>query len=206
MKKNRLLVIALIIAFSTIATTGYSQVRFGLRGEVGLNKATFSKEAIEVENLNTFKIGPTVEIMFPVMDFGVEASILYNNNKMDVAYLEDSSTPIKVTNHYIDIPVNLKYKFGLISPVKIYAAAGPYAKIHVGGDDIKFANVTDDIKAKTFEAGVNLGLGVELFKRLAVGVNYGIQLTDDYSTNQPKWSDALNNKDGLWSIQATVYL
>lgn len=206
MKKNRLLVIALIIAFSTIATTGYSQVRFGLRGEVGLNKATFSKEAIEVENLNTFKIGPTVEIMFPVMDFGVEASILYNNNKMDVAYLEDSSTPIKVTNHYIDIPVNLKYKFGLISPVKIYAAAGPYAKIHVGGDDIKFADVTDDIIAKTFEAGVNLGLGVELFKRLAVGVNYGIQLTDDYSTNQPKWSDALNNKDGLWSIQATVYL
>ena len=206
MKKNRLLVIALIVAFSTIATTGYSQVRFGLRGEVGLNKATFSKEAIEVENLNTFKIGPTVEIMFPVMDFGVEASILYNNNKMDVAYLEDSSTPIEVTNHYIDIPVNLKYKFGLISPVKIYAAAGPYAKIHVGGDDIKFADVTDDIKAKTFEAGVNLGLGVELFKRLAVGVNYGIQLTDDYSTNQPKWSDALNNKDGLWSIQATVYL
>ena len=206
MKKNRLLVIALIIAFSTIATTGYSQVRFGLRGEVGLNKATFSKKAIEVENLNTFKIGPTVEIMFPVMDFGVEASILYNNNKMDVAYLEDSSTPIEVTNHYIDIPVNLKYKFGLISPVKIYAAAGPYAKIHVGGDDIKFADVTDDIKAKTFEAGVNLGLGVELFKRLAVGVNYGIQLTDDYSTNQPKWSDALNNKDGLWSIQATVYL
>ena len=206
MKKNRLLVIALIVAFSTIATTGYSQVRFGLRGEVGLNKATFSKEAIEVENLNTFKIGPTVEIMFPVMDFGVEASILYNNNKMDVAYLEDSSTPIKVTNHYIDIPVNLKYKFGLISPVKIYAAAGPYAKIHVGGDDIKFADVTDDIKAKTFEAGVNLGLGVVLFKRFAVGVNYGIQLTDDYSTNQPKWSDALNNKDGLWSIQATVYL
>ena len=206
MKKNRLLVIALIVAFSTIATTGYSQVRFGLRGEVGLNKATFSKKAIEVENLNTFKIGPTVEIMFPVMDFGVEASILYNNNKMDVAYLEDSSTPIEVTNHYIDIPVNLKYKFGLISPVKIYAAAGPYAKIHVGGDDIKFADVTDDIKAKTFEAGVNLGLGVELFKRLAVGVNYGIQLTDDYSTNQPKWSDALNNKDGLWSIQATVYL
>ncbi len=181
MKKNRLLVIALIVAFSTIATTGYSQVRFGLRGEVGLNKATFSKEAIEVENLNTFKIGPTVEIMFPVMDFGVEASILYNNNKMDVAYLEDSSTPIKVTNHYIDIPVNLKYKFGLISPVKIYAAAGPYAKIHVGGDDIKFGDVTEDIKAKSFEAGVNLGLGVELFKRLAVGVNYGIQFMTLYA-------------------------
>ena len=43
-----------------------------------------------------------------------------------------------------------------------------YARFHVGGDDIKFGDITDDIKAKSFEAGVNLGLGVELFKRLAV--------------------------------------
>ena len=203
MKKMNFIVLALILAFSTIATTGYSQIRLGLRGEVGLNKASFSKEAIEVENLNSFKLGPTVEVMLPGMGFGIEASVLYNNNRMNVT---NDADIIEITNHYIDIPLNLKYKFGLISPIKIYAAAGPYARIHVGGDDIKFSSVTDDIKAKAFEAGVNLGLGVEIFKRIAVGVNYGIQLTDDYSTNQPKWSDALNNKDGLWSIQATVYL
>lgn len=207
MKKNKLLVLVLIVAFSTIATTGYSQIRFGLRGEVGLNKATFSKEAIEVENLNSFKLGPTVEVMLPAMSFGLEASILYNNDRMNVSYLDDSSTaPLEITNHYIDIPVNFKYKFGLIEPLKIYAAAGPYARIHVGGDDIRFSDVTDDIEAKSFEAGINLGLGFEIFKRIALGVNYGIQLTDDYSADQPKWSDALNNKDGVWSIQATVYL
>lgn len=206
MKKNRLLVVALIVAFSTIATTGYSQLRFGLRGEVGINEATFSKDALKVENLNSFKLGPTVEAMLPAMNFGIEASVLYNNNRMDVTYLDESSTPLEITNHYIDIPVNLKYKLGLIAPLKIYAAAGPYARIHVSGDDVKFSGVTDDIKAKAFEAGVNLGLGVEIFKRIAVGVNYGIQLTDDYSTDQPNWSDALNNKDGLWSLQATVYL
>lgn len=203
MKKNKLLVVALIVAFCTISTTGFAQIRLGLRGEVGLNKATFSKDAIEVENLNTFKLGPTVEVMLPAMNFGVEASVLYNNNRMNVT---NDETILEITNHYIDIPVNLKYKFGLIEPLKIYAAAGPYARIHVSGDDIKFSSVTEDIKAKAFEAGVNLGLGVEIFKRIAIGVNYGIQLTDDYSTNQPNWSDALNNKDGIWSIQATVYL
>lgn len=205
MKKNNLFIIALIVAFSTIATTGYSQVRFGLRGEVGLNKASFSKDAIEVENLNTFKIGPTVEIMFPVMDLGVEASILYNNSKMKI---EDNGSfwqEVEETNHYIDVPINLKYKFGLISPLKLYVMGGPYAKFHIsGGDD--FETVSDKIKAKSFEAGVNLGLGVELFKKLAVGVNYGIPLTDNYSVNEPEWKDAFNNKDGLWSIQATVYL
>lgn len=203
MKKNKLLVVALIVAFCTISTTGFAQIRLGLRGEVGLNKATFSKDAIEVENLNTFKLGPTVEVMLPAMNFGVEASVLYNNNRMNVT---NDETILEITNHYIDIPVNLKYKFGLIEPLKIYAAAGPYARIHVSGDDIKFSSVTEDIKAKAFEAGVNLGLGVEIFKRIAVGVNYGIQLTDDYSTNQPNWSDALNNKNGVWSVQATVYL
>ena len=76
----------------------------------------------------------------------------------------------------------------------------------MAGDDIKFSGVTDDIKAKAFEAGVNLGVGVELFKMLAVGVNYGIQLTDNYSVSKPVWSDALNNKKGIWSFQATVYL
>ena len=206
MKKNKLLVIALIVAFSTITTTGYAQLRFGLRGEVGLNKASFSKDAIAVENLNSFKLGPTVELMLPLMDFGVEASVLYNNDRMDVTYFDESNTPAEITNHYIDIPVNAKYKFGLMLPVKIYAAAGPYARIHVGGDDIKFKDVVEDAKAKAFEAGINLGLGVEVFKRLAVGVNYGMQLTDNYSADKPEWSDALNNKKGTWSIQATVYL
>lgn len=210
MKRNRLLLIALIVAFSTIATTGYSQLRFGLRGEVGLNKVSFPATDLKGENLNSFKLGPTVEVMLPAMDFGIEASVLYNNNRMNVEYLssdaETSWKELKVTNHFIDIPVNFKYKFGLISPIKIYAAAGPYARIHVAGDDIKFNDVVDDAKAKAFEAGLNLGLGVELFKKLAVGVNYGLQLTDNYSVNKPEWEDAFNNKDGIWSIQATFYL
>lgn len=210
MKKNRFLFLAIILAFSTITTTSYGQIRLGIRGEVGLNKASFSKDAIEVENLNSFKLGPTVEVMLPAINFGVEASVLYNNDRMDVAQLtsgENSAREeISITNHYIDIPVNLKYKFGLLLPVKIYAAAGPYARIHIAGDDIKFKNVVEDAKAKAFEAGINLGLGVEVFSRLAVGVNYGMQLTDNYSADKPVWSDALNNKKNTWSIQATVYL
>lgn len=206
MKKNRLLIVALIVALSTIATTSYGQIRLGLRGEVGLNTATFSTDALEVENLNSFKLGPTLELMLPAMNFGVEASVLYNNNKMKVTNFEDNNTSVEVTNQYIDIPVNAKMKLGLIAPIEIYAAAGPYARIHLDGDDLKFADVTEQIKTKAFEAGVNLGLGVELFSRLAVGVNYGIPLTDNYSVEKPTWNDALNNKKGTWSIQATVYL
>lgn len=211
MKKNRLLlVVALVVAFSTIATSSYGQIRFGLRGEVGLNTPSFSADALEVENLNTFKLGPTVEVMLPAMNFGLEASLLYNNDKMDLTHSPVGEGAVRkevsVANHYLDIPLNLKYKFGLFLPVKIYAAAGPYARIHIEGDDVDFSDAIEEIKAKSFQAGINLGLGAEIFSRLAVGVNYGIHLSDNYSASKPTWEDILNKKDATWSIQATVYL
>lgn len=207
MKKKNFLVLALIVAFSTIATTGYSQVRFGLKGEVGLNNPTLTDNKLEVDYLNTFRLGPTVEVMLPGMNFGVEASLLYNNDRMDVSYITaDVREEIKVTNHYLDIPLNLKYKFGLILPIKIYAAAGPYAKIHLSGDNVKFKNVPEEFKSKAFEAGINIGVGAELFSKFAVGVNYGIILTDNYSVNTPDWGGALNDKNGTWSVGIAFYL
>lgn len=209
MKKTRLLILMIIVAFCAINTTSYAQLRFGLRGEVGINNPTFTEKVFEVENLNSFKVGPTVELMLPGagLNFGIEGSLLYNNNKMNVTYIKEGSTneKIEVTNHYIDIPVNAKFKFGLIDLLKIYAAAGPYARIHVAGDDLKFSSINEDIKAKSFEAGVNLGVGAELFSKLAVGVNYGIKLSDDYSIDKPEWGDALNDKKGIWSFAATFY-
>lgn len=205
MKKNNFLVVAFIVAFSTIATTGFSQIRFGLKGEVGLNNPKLMDNKLEVDYLNTFRLGPTLEVMLPDLNFGVEASILYNNNRMDVRNTE-SNAIVEITNHYIDIPLNIKYKFGLIAPVKIYAAGGPYAKIHLDGGNIKFADVQEEIKAKSFEAGINLGVGAELFSKFAVGVNYGISLTDNYSINKPEWGEALNDKKGTWSVGIAFYL
>lgn len=205
MKKNNFLVVAFIVAFSTIATTGFSQIRFGLKGEVGLNNPKLMDNKLEVDYLNTFRLGPTLEVMLPDLNFGVEAPILYNNNRMDVRNTE-SNAIVEITNHYIDIPLNIKYKFGLIAPVKIYAAGGPYAKIHLDGGNIKFADVQEEIKAKSFEAGINLGVGAELFSKFAVGVNYGISLTDNYSINKPEWGEALNDKKGTWSVGIAFYL
>ena len=205
MKKNNFLVVVLIVAFSTISTTGFSQIKFGLRGEVGLNNPKLIDNKLEVDYLNTFRLGPTLEVMLPGLNFGVEASVLYNNDRMDVRKIDNNET-VEVTNHYIDIPLNLKYKFGLIAPIKIYAAGGPYAKIHIDGGNIKFAEVQDEIKSKNFEAGINLGIGAELFTNSAGGVNYGINLTDNYSVNKPEWGDALNDKKGTWSVGIAFYL
>ncbi|MDR2815696.1 MAG: PorT family protein [Proteiniphilum sp.] len=203
MKTNKLFLSSLIL-FLTMGSAANAQLRFGVRGEVGLNTPSFSKDVIKVENLNSFRLGPTVEFMLPVVNFGVEGAILYSNDRMNVKGLSEEGIQ-KVSNHYLDVPVNLKYKIGFILPVKAYFAGGPYARFLVASDNFTWETIKDKVEAKNFEAGVNLGAGVELFSRLAVGANYGIRMTDNYSVNEPKWTDAFNGKKGSWSLTATVY-
>ncbi|MDY9918037.1 putative secreted protein [Proteiniphilum saccharofermentans] len=206
--KTKTLFLSALAAFLLIGATANAQLRFGLRGEVGLNKPSFSEEVFEVENLNSFKIGPTAEFMLPVVNLGVEGAILYSNDRMNVKDVSEEgaqSIVQKVSNHYLDVPVNLKYKIGFLLPVKAYLAGGPYARFLIASDDFTWETIKGEVEAKSFEAGVNLGLGAELFSRLAVGVNYGIRMTDNYSVDKPEWTDAFNGKKGTWSLTAAVY-
>ena len=61
-------------------------------------------------------------------------------------------------------------------------------------------SVGDQLKAKSFNAGLNLGAGVELIKHLQVGFNYALGLTDDYSASKLE----LNGKNRGWSITAAI--
>lgn len=223
MKSKKTILFVAIVALSMISVPAFSQLKIGLKADVGINKPKFDETLWHVENLNGFKVGPTVEFMLPVVGLGVDASLLYNNERMNVK--QGSSAVEKISNHYLDIPVNLKYKFGILSPVKVYAAAGPYAKIRVAGDEIDMKDVAlegitgvdikDFVDSRPFEFGINLGLGAELINRVQLGFNYGIKLTDNfYYEDLEDIADiealpllkALNGKKGTWSITATVFI
>jgi len=205
--KTKLFTAIFLASLLLTSSAAIGQVRFGIRGDVVIEKPSFSTNVFHVENLNAFKIGPTMEFMFPV-NLGIEAAVLYSNNKMDIRDVDQNgigSVVDEIDFHYIDVPVNLKYKLGIVSPLKIYMAAGPYARFLVSKDDFTFAEIGDKVKAKDFQAGVNLGAGVDVFDHIQVGVNYGIKLTDNYSVDTPQWDEAFNNKDGIWSLSATIY-
>lgn len=197
-----------MVAFLSMASTVNAQLRFGFKGEVGINKPSFTKEVYSVENMNAFKIGPSVEFTVPVAGLGVEGSLLYSNEKMNVKNVEKNgvgSVIEEISSHYIDVPVNLKYKMGIISPLKVYLAVGPYAQFKVGGDEFTYEALKGKVDDKKFQAGVNVGIGAEVINRVQLGFNYRLKLTDDYSTNEPKLKDVLNENKGFWSIAAAVY-
>ncbi|MDO5522560.1 MAG: porin family protein [Bacteroidia bacterium] len=210
MKSKKLFITGFLIflIIGSIESTASAQLRFGIRGEVGINKPTFTEDIYSVENMNNFKVGPTLEFMLPIVDFGIEASALYSNEKMNIKTINEEgirSMVEDISNHYIDVPLNLKYKIGLISPVKVFLAAGPYANFRLAGDEFKYASFRDKVEAKKFAAGINLGVGAEVIDRVALGLNYRMKLTDDYSVDEPELDDIFNQKSGFWSITAAVF-
>lgn len=207
MKTKKNLQVTLFLFLLSLATAN-AQLRFGIRAEAGLNEPSFSVNTLNIDNLNSFKVGPTAELMFPVTNVGLEASILYSNNKTNVKNKTESgigSVVQEVSNHYLDVPVNLKYKIGTTLPLTFYAAGGPYARFLLSDDQLTYEDLKDNIKTKNFKAGINLGAGAEIFNRVALGANYEIPLADNYSVEKPEWSDAFNGKKGVWSITATLY-
>lgn len=201
----------LIVLLSMLGMPAFSQVKFGVKADVGLNNPSFDSDALKVENLTSYSIGPSIEAMFlplAVADLGIEASLLYNDNHMTVSQLSgDMIAEEDVSNRYLMLPVNAKLKFGGggILPLRWYAVAGPYAGYLISGDKINFQDIGGDIKAKSFQAGANVGIGLELLKMVQVGLNYSVKLTDNYSLDQPNWRDPLNGKSHTWSITGAIY-
>ena len=188
MKSKKTILFFAIVALSMISVPSFSQLKLGLKGEVGINKPSFSGKMFKVENMNAFKVGPTIEFMFPAVGFGIDGSILYSNEKMTVKDFKGDKSLFEVANHYLDVPINLKYKIGIISPLKVYLAAGPYVQFRVGGEEFDWEELLEQFEDKTFQAGVNLGFGAEIIERVQLGFNYRLKLTDDYSVNDRLWN------------------
>lgn len=180
----------------------HAQLRLGVKG--GLNIATvhFSTDVLQADNVTGFQIGPMIEGSLPLVGVGFDAAILYAQKGLETKNVGGEKTTLK--NDYIDVPVNLKWKFGL-PVVKIYLAAGPYVGFRVGGNKIWEipGSMVDQVETKSFSAGLNFGAGAELINHLQVGLNYGLGLTNNYSME----SLSLTKNDGKnrgWSVTAAI--
>ena len=119
----------LLAVMVLIAVPAKSQIKFGIKGGLNISSVHFNKDLVGKDNVTGFNIGPIVEVMAPIMGVGFDADILYSQRGIGVKSEKD------IKNDYIDVPVNLKWKFGL-PIIKGYLAAGPYVGFRVGGDKL----------------------------------------------------------------------
>lgn len=196
MKKT--IVLAMLAFLTFVAPQAQAQLKFGVKGGINISSVHFDSKVLDADNVTGFQIGPMIETSIPVLGIGLDAAILYSQKGVGMRSEE-------IKTDYLDVPVNLKWKFGL-PIVKAYLAAGPYVGFRVGGDKI-WNVIGDQIEAKNFSAGLNFGAGVELLRHLQVGFNYGLGLTDNYSS-QPlhasMQSEKIGGKNRGWSITAAI--
>lgn len=196
MKKNVACLLVAIAAFFFVPAK--AQVKFGIKGGVNISSVHFSSDVLDADNVTGFHIGPMVETTIPLLGVGLDAAVLYSQK--GIGFHEDD-----LRTDYIDIPVNLKWKFGL-PVVKVYLSAGPYIGFRVGGDKI-WEVIGEQIEAKSFSAGLNFGAGVELLKHLQVGLNYGLGLSETYdvtSLNPLANAEKVTGKNRGWAITAAI--
>lgn len=184
----------IFIVFLFSAFSASAQISFGVKGGVNISRVHFSTDVINSDNLTGFQIGPMAEFTVPLLGIGMDAAILYSQKGLE--YQSES-----YKTDYLDVPVNLKWKFGL-PIVKGFFTAGPYASFRIGGDKI-WNVINNQLKAKSFGVGLNVGAGVEVVKHLQVGLNYDLGLTNNYGSTSES-TESISGKNRGWSITAAI--
>ena len=148
--KKTVLCVALVAALF-LAIPANAQFKFGPK--VGMNISTLSlsgnlSDNFKANNISSFTGGLMAEFMVPVIGIGVDASLMYTRKGSE---LKDITSGISESKHvdYVEIPINLKYKFSLpvvgsiLSP---FVYAGPSFAFRVGD------NFKEQFKEKSFDS------------------------------------------------------
>ena len=196
---KNLSIILVVIIFVPISSL-HAGIRLGVKGGVNLANASFNTDVLQTSNFTGIQVGPILE--FSIGGIGLDAAVLYSQKGIDLRDFD-----LKNKKSTLDVPVNLKFKFGLVNVLGCYLTAGPYISFKLQGND--FSVLTDDIqnqfRSKSFGAGINLGGGVELLKHLQVGVNYQIGITDDYKSLNTGILNDIKAKTKIWSITTAYF-
>ncbi|WP_272960698.1 porin family protein [Barnesiella viscericola] len=190
-----------LVATLFLAIPANAQFKFGPK--VGMNISSLSlggdlSDNFKSSNVTSFTGGLMAEFMVPVIGVGVDASVMYTRKGSDLKNLVDNSTEKQHTD-YVEIPINLKYKFSLPvvgSVLAPFIYAGPSFAFRVGD------NFAEQYKAKSFETAINVGVGVELFNHLQIAGQYGWGLGKTMEVESNVLNSALNGKSRAWTVTA----
>lgn len=154
-----------------IAVPASAQFSYGLKAGLNVSKASLDWSAVSSDNQTGFFVGPMVEFTVPLVGVGVDASLLYNNKGMKLKDVT-SGDSFSQTLQYIDIPINLKYTYGLGSIAGVFVTTGPQFSFNISSKKLKIADYT----LKSSEFSWNVGLGAKLLGHLQVAYNYNIAI------------------------------
>jgi hypothetical protein len=174
---------AVVLLAAAFAMPSKAQFSWGI--QAGLNMSNVSvKEAAEnageaVKSRTGFFVGPTVKFTLPIVGLGIDASALYDQR-------EGKAGDEVIKSSSIQIPINVRYGFGLGSIAEVFAFAGPQFGFKLSGDK-DWAGDAAEWTLKSSNLSANIGIGATVLSKLQAKLNYNIALG---KTGEMKGKDA----------------
>jgi hypothetical protein len=195
MKKILTIIAIACIAF---ATPSQAQVKFGLKGGLNLTSLSADNIAGGVSNKSGFFVGPTVKFTLPVVGLSLDASALYDQRN---AKIKNADATVKFQS--VQIPINVRYGFGLSSVVNVFAFAGPQFGFKLGGD--KTWDQVAEWTLKSSNLSANVGIGATVAGHLQAKLNYNFALgktgdVDAWDAVKNTYENVGNAKFSAWQI------
>lgn len=191
-------IISLLAVLFLAVVPAKAQFNWGLEGGLTLSKLSFSKDAFDSENRAGWFIGPKVQVKLPLLGLGLDASVLYSQKYMQMeGNKEDGGkATTNKTMPYVEIPVNVKWNFGMSSIVGVYVATGPQWSWYLGSRTLTL----DGEKIGALENSNfswNVGCGINAIKHLQLGVSYNIAMgkTGEFDF------DNLKMRNNSWQVR-----
>jgi opacity protein-like surface antigen len=205
-KMKKILTVVVLFAALMTAVPAKAEVKFGLKGGLNLTSMSLDANAFSKSNQAGFFIGPTVKFTIPIVGLGFDASALYDQRSAEVGNE-------KIKQQSIQIPINIRYGFGLGSTASIYFFAGPQFGFNVGDKSFtSFDKATATASTWTLKSSnlsANVGLGLMLLGHLQVSANYNFALgkTGEYQSIQGASSMLFegDTKMNAWQIGLTYF-
>ena len=176
MKKVLSFIVLVVSLF--FANPAQAQIKLGVKGGLNVCNLKLDDDMWKTDNKAGFFIGPMVKVTVPVTGLSFDVAALYDQKEAKVKVADDvvggTYYSTTVTQKFIDIPVNVRYGFGLSSLANIFLFAGPQWGINVGNKNFKW-NKSSSYSLKKANFSVNVGAGVTLFSHLQASVNYNIE-------------------------------
>jgi hypothetical protein len=189
-----------ILLTITCGVASAQDLHFGIRTGLSFasqiidDPAILSTNSIPTYNISLFAEKPLRN------DFYIQAA-LGLMGKGVTTYENVLTTTIQLT--YIDIPVNLLYKFTLPNLGKLYVGGGPYLSAGISGN-IQFQNTNNSSGQsvefgstkdyKRFDAGADLMVGFEFNNRLTFNTKYALELNNIAPDNAIDNVKSIKNK------------
>ena len=195
------------------ANSAEAQVKFGIKGGLNVTSMSLDSKVLDAENRAGFFIGPTLKFTLPVVGLGIDASALYDQREAKAkAEVEGAEVESNFKTQSVNIPINVRYGFGLGSTASIFLFAGPQFGFNVGDKNQSIFKDMGEWRLKSSTFSVNVGVGAMLLNHLQLSANYNIACgkTGDMTVSKALGETGQNlfSKNGrtnAWQIGLAYY-